>query len=224
MIEAAADVGSVADDHALGDPALDHRGAERAGVEVHEALVHDRRAGRQVGAQAHPRGVRDAHALRKHVVGEPRELVDARDLDPGALQQRTQACGVGGEHRPALVHATFGRCPKMPSRLARWARQQVREGVQAQVGVGGGGGSRVQVDRELHRLDGDARRSSAPARASRAMADAASSPRTAGRADLGEPGVQDGAVAGDGRQAGTVDRARVAHASTLPNAAPSFPS
>jgi hypothetical protein len=26
--------------------------------------VHDRRAGREVGAQAHPRGVGDAHALR----------------------------------------------------------------------------------------------------------------------------------------------------------------
>jgi hypothetical protein len=80
--------------------------------------------------------------------------------------------------------------------------------VQAQVGVGGGGGSRVQVDRELHRLDGDVAALVRTGEGLEGQADAASSPRTAGRADLGEPGVQDGAVAGDGRQAGTVDRAR----------------
>src|SRR5690606_2759304 len=37
---AAADVGAVAHDDARGDAALDHRGAEGARVEVHEALVH----------------------------------------------------------------------------------------------------------------------------------------------------------------------------------------
>src|SRR5664279_5553059 len=41
---AAADVATVADDDALRDPALDHRGAQRAGVVVAETLVHDGRA------------------------------------------------------------------------------------------------------------------------------------------------------------------------------------
>ena len=51
---AAADVGAVVDDDARRDPALDHRRAERAGVEVDEALVHDDGARRQVGARAAP--------------------------------------------------------------------------------------------------------------------------------------------------------------------------
>ena len=44
------------------DAALDHRGAERAGVEVHVALVHHGGALGQVGAEAHAAGVGDAHA------------------------------------------------------------------------------------------------------------------------------------------------------------------
>ena len=59
---AAADVAAVADDDALRDASLDHRGAERAGVEVHEALVHDGGAGGEVRAEPHARGIGDAHA------------------------------------------------------------------------------------------------------------------------------------------------------------------
>ena len=58
---AGADIRAVADHHALHDAALDHRGAERARVEVDEALVHDRRAAGQVGAEPDPVGVRDPH-------------------------------------------------------------------------------------------------------------------------------------------------------------------
>ena len=66
MIErAAADVRAVADDHARADPALDHRVPERAGVEVHEALVHDGRAVGEVGAEADAVGVGHAHAARR---------------------------------------------------------------------------------------------------------------------------------------------------------------
>ena len=61
---AAADVGAVADDDAGRDAALDHRGAEGAGVEVDEALVHDRGAGGQVRAEADPVGVGDPDAGR----------------------------------------------------------------------------------------------------------------------------------------------------------------
>ena len=61
---AAADVAAVADDHAGADAALDHRRAERAGVEVAEALVHHRGARGEVGAETDPRRVGDAHAGR----------------------------------------------------------------------------------------------------------------------------------------------------------------
>jgi hypothetical protein len=77
---AAADVGAVPDDDALRDAALHHRGAEGSGVEVHEALVHDGRAGGEVGAEPHAVRIRDAHARRHDVVDEPRELVDRGNL------------------------------------------------------------------------------------------------------------------------------------------------
>ena len=86
----AADVRPVADHDALHDPALDHRGAQRAGVEVDEALVHHGRAGGQVGAEAHPVGVGDPHPGGHDVVGHPRELVDAvhgQVAAGGALEQ-----------------------------------------------------------------------------------------------------------------------------------------
>jgi hypothetical protein len=51
---AAPDVAAVAHDDARRDAALDHRGAERAGVEVAEALVHHHGALREVGTQPDP--------------------------------------------------------------------------------------------------------------------------------------------------------------------------
>ena len=59
---AAADVGVLADDDAGGDPALDHRGTQRAGVVVDEALVHHGRSLGEVRAQPHSVGVGDPHA------------------------------------------------------------------------------------------------------------------------------------------------------------------
>ena len=80
-----------------GDPALDHRGAERARVEVDEALVHDGGAGGQVRAEADPVGVGDPDARGGDVVGHPRELVDAVHLE-------VQALGAGAEpHRLEVV-------------------------------------------------------------------------------------------------------------------------
>jgi hypothetical protein len=49
----AADVGSVADDDALRDASLDHRGADGAGVEVDEALVHHDGSRREVRTESH---------------------------------------------------------------------------------------------------------------------------------------------------------------------------
>ena len=45
------------------DAALDHAGAERAGVVVAEALVHHHRAFGEMGAQPHAAGIGDAHAV-----------------------------------------------------------------------------------------------------------------------------------------------------------------
>ena len=46
-------------------------------LKLHEALVHHRRARREVGAETHAIGVGDSHATRHDVVGHPRQLVDA---------------------------------------------------------------------------------------------------------------------------------------------------
>src|SRR5690606_10326501 len=96
---AAADVGPVADHDARGDAALDHRGAERARVEVDEALVHHGRAGGEVRAEAHAVGVGDADARGDDVVDHARELVHAVHGDglPG-----------GAQAQPRLLEAVDG--------------------------------------------------------------------------------------------------------------------
>ena len=121
---ATADVGAVADDDALRDPALDHRGAERARVEVDEALVHHRRAGGEVGAEAHARGVGDPHPVGHDVVEQPRELVDAERRDAVALQRGPQPLRrKSGCTGPAVVQPTIGRWPNRPSRLIVFGRR-----------------------------------------------------------------------------------------------------
>ena len=125
------------------DPALDHRGAERAGVEVDEALVHDggaRRRGARRGGRGRRR--RCARPVGTHVVDHPRELVDAEHLHRcpcGAA--RSRVCSKPSTaHGPTLVQTTLGSTPKMPSRLSPCGRDEpVRQQVQAQVGVGGVG-------------------------------------------------------------------------------------
>ena len=160
---AAADVGAVADDDALRDAALDHRRAERARVEVHEALVHDGGAGGEVGAEAHARGVGDPHPVGHDVVEQPRELVDARHARCRAR------CSAGPESRRSRPDAPVRRssrrrsagAPKRPSRLIVFGlHEQVAEQVQAQVRVRGGGGRGIEVDLDRHELDGTSRRAS----------------------------------------------------------------
>src|SRR5699024_10393460 len=87
-----ADVGAVADDDSGGDAALDHRVAERSRVVVDEAFVHDGSAFGEVSTQAYPIGIADAHPCRDHVVGHPRELVDAADSDVHTHGTRAHAC------------------------------------------------------------------------------------------------------------------------------------
>ena len=105
-------------------------------------------------ARCAPRRTRSAsaiaHAGRDDVVGHPRELVDAGDVRcrPAARARRRTSGSAAGSTGPRLVQATFGRTPKSPSRLTPCGRtRRWREQVQAQVGVGGVGGRRVEVDR-----------------------------------------------------------------------------
>ncbi len=141
----AADVRAVADRDAGRDAALDHRGAERAGVVVDEALVHHGRALGEVGAEAYAVGVADADTGRDDVVGHARELVDARDLDvqagaTGAGADRLEAVDrAGAERRPHDV----GQQPEDAVEvLAVRGDEPVRQQVQAQVDV-------VRVGRRL---------------------------------------------------------------------------
>ena len=135
---AAADVGAVADDDSGGDPALDHRGAERAGVEVHEALVHDRRAVGEVRAEPYAVGVGDPHAGRGDVVGHARELVDRRD--------RERLAGDAEAHAHRVESRGIDRSAARPGDVAQHAEQAgqvglvradepVRQQVQPQVRV-----------------------------------------------------------------------------------------
>ena len=151
----AADVGAVTDDDPGRDAPLDHRGAQRAGVEVDEALVHHRGAAGQVRAQPHPVGVGDAHPGRHDVVGHPRELVDPVHRDrpvPGQQPQPGRLEPVDGARPDAGPHHV-GSTPKMPSRLSPCGRDQpVREQVQAQVGVDRVGRCGVEVDHHVHHV------------------------------------------------------------------------
>ena len=123
----AADVAAVADDHAAADATLDHRRAERAGVEVAEALVHHGGAGGEVGTEADPRGVGDAHAGRDHVVGHPRELVDAVHGERAAGEPDREAHVVEvGRPRPGRGRSTRRcsarrRCRRGSASVARRA-------------------------------------------------------------------------------------------------------
>ena len=68
-------------------------GAERAGVVVDEALVHDRRALGQVGAEPDPVGVGDPDPGGDHVVDHPRELVHPEDGRPvPSASSRSRVC------------------------------------------------------------------------------------------------------------------------------------
>src|SRR3954447_26661454 len=134
---AGADVGAVADDHPLDDAPLDHRRAERAGVEVAEPLVHDRRPGGEVGAEPDPVGVGDAYAARHHVVGHPGELVHAEDLDRAGLAQAQPRALEPLDLAGAVVgpHHVVEDCEDAVEVDGVGLDQAVREQVQPQIAV-----------------------------------------------------------------------------------------
>ena len=201
---AAADVGAVADHDARRDPALDHRGAERAGVVVHEALVHHRRALGQVRAQAHPVGVGDPDAGRQHVVDHPRELVDAVDghvlagaaqPGPGGLEALDRARAGRGPHH-------VGEQPEDAVHRDRLRRDEpAREQVQPQPGVLGGGRGGLQVRRldQAHLAGDPAYVVGALER--RELLRRRRVGRLRAQRGRGEPHVQDGAVRVEGGEA-----------------------
>ena len=115
---AAADVRAVADDDATGDPAFHHGRAERAGVEVDEALVHHRGAAGQVRAQPNPVRVGDPYAGGQHVVDHSGELVHTEHGDrPAARSASLVDSKPSTGHGPWLVHTTFDSSPNTPSML-----------------------------------------------------------------------------------------------------------
>ena len=200
---AASDVGPVAHHDAGRDPALHHRVPQGARVEVHEALVHHGRPLGQVGAQAHPVRVADAHPGGHDVVRHARELVHAVHLHGAAgTQPRPRQLEVGDRAGSVVRPHHVGEQPEdaVEVELVR-PRQAVREGVQAQPRVRGGGRGGVQVDLQLDDgLRGPAVR---VVRGEGAQGVAQRGVRSGERAGHGggEPHVQDGAVGGRGGQA-----------------------
>ena len=143
------------------DPALDHRGAERAGVVVDEPLVHDggarrpgahragpgrrRRCGRRSGRRSRPSA--GTCRRRRPCTGRPA----AAQPGPGGLEAVDRA---GPGARPHDV----GEQPEGPVHRDRVRPDQpVGEQVQPQPDVLGGGRRRLQVrDDDAAYLPGDA--------------------------------------------------------------------
>ena len=117
----ATDVAVVADHDALRDPSLHHRHAERAAVEVAEALVHHGGSLGEVGAEAHPRAVGDAHARSarrsRASAGTCRRRLTA-SAAPAARRANDTSGRSATATGPSSVHATLLSSPKMPSRLS----------------------------------------------------------------------------------------------------------
>ena len=129
---------SGADDDAGADPALDHRGAERAGVEVDEALVHDRGALGEVRAEPYAVAVGDPDAGGDDVVDHARELVDP--VDGHVPDRRAQPVRVepGGLDRAGAGPRDVGQQPEDAGQVrAVRLDQPVGEQVQPQPDVVG---------------------------------------------------------------------------------------
>ena len=136
---AAADVGAVPDDDALGHPALHHGAAQRTGVVIDEAGVHDRRPLGQVGAQADIGRIADAHARGQHIVGHARELVDRVHLNRVAqlgAQAGARDLEVLGGAGPDGGPHDVGQAGEDPVQVDRIGQgQTMGQDVEAQVGA-----------------------------------------------------------------------------------------
>ena len=188
------------------DPALDHRRAERAGVEVAEALVHHGRALGEVGAEAHPVGVGDAHPGGHDVVGHRRELVEAVHRRAPCLRRRSArrtSSRSSAATGPRSVQATVASRPKTPSRLSvRGRARRCDSRCRRRYTSAADAGARVDVDRQPDRR-GSSRRGRRSRRSPPARRDVdlgrrllAESPQP----EPAEPGVERRAVGGDRRE------------------------
>ena len=158
---------AVADDHAGADPALDHRGAEGAGVEVDEALVHHGRARGEVRAQPDPVGVGDPHAGGHDVVDHPRELVDAEhgDRRRGARSREPQVSNPSTAHGPADVQTTLASTEEPVEVAARagWTSRCESRCRRRYASAASAGASASELDPRLDDLVRTPRAASSPA-------------------------------------------------------------
>src|SRR5665647_2157996 len=216
----AADVAAVVDDHPGRDPALDHRDAERPGVEVDEALVHHRGALGEMGAQTHPVGVGDPDAGRDHVVHHPRELVDAEDRRSVAVDRAQPQPGLlepFGRARPAIGPHDIGQYPEDTVQVETVrAHQPVREQMQPEVGIGGARRRAGQLDLGRHHLGPHAAGLVGVGQRPQAVQQLGVVGRVRAEGRAGVPDVQHGPIGRDGGQAvsprgGRVRRRRIGH-------------
>ncbi len=190
---AAAHIRAVAHNNALRDAALDHGGAQGAGVEVYEALMHHGRTGRQVRAQAQTVAVTNAHAGGHHVIHQARELINVAHAQVAQLAQTNrEVLELGGQHRAVVGPRNIceGAEQSVQVQLVR-ADQGVREQVQTQVGVHGILGSLIQVDGGGAHLSAGITRRMLGGQLLQLVRDGQVG--GLGEGGGGEPGIQDGA-------------------------------
>ena len=132
---------------------LDHRGPERAGVEVAETFVHHGGALGEVGSESLTTGVGDAHARWHHIVGHARKLVDAMHGEMLAFASQRLANFI--EHverhwadaRPRDV----GQQAEHTVEVQRtWFGKPMRQQMQAQIDVGSVARCDARIDLGYH--------------------------------------------------------------------------
>ena len=185
------------------DAALDHRRAERAGVEVAEPLVHHRRAVGEVGAEAHPRRVGDAHAGRharsRSSAGTCRAPCTLSVAPVGAAGQ-ADVVEVGDRDRAEVGPRDVGEQAEDRRRgsacrgAARRCDSRCRRRYTSAADVGAASTSTVSADR-ADRRPGARRRVRSPPASATSTSSGASCAELA-PAEPAEPGVERRAVGG----------------------------
>lgn len=190
---ATAHIRAVAHHNALRNTALNHGGAQGAGVEVYKALMHHGRAGRQVRAQTQTVAVTNAHAGGHHVIHQARELINVAHAQVAQLAQTNrELLELGGQHRAVVGPRNIceGAEQSVQVQLVR-ADQSVGEQVQTQVGVHGILGSLIQVDGGGAHLSAGITRRMLGGQLLQLVRDGQVG--GLGEGGGGEPGIQDGA-------------------------------
>jgi hypothetical protein len=135
-------------DDTCGDSSLDHGGTESSGVEVDEALVHDRRAFSQMRTETHSICIGNAHPRWHDVIDHPGELVDSVDRHVHALTPCAQPYLIDplNGHRSQRCPCNIGQQSEDAIEIdGAWLHKSRREQVKAQIGVRSVGGCGLQV-------------------------------------------------------------------------------